>query len=470
MKCLNGYRKRWVLTGVIAVFVLSAVNAWGADFVDDFNRPDGEVGNGWLTETEEDVEIKIVDNEILIEGRQLHNWWKSGIYRPVEGQTKFSFDFKIDDNFQVGIGLADAGILDPWPYNNDIGFSVYTFPGGPLLYSYKYGCGACWSGWIEIPGSEKIEGEYNTLMVEQDGTEFTITLNGKVLGTFTNSHFTGVGQVFIGADARAGTVGSLHIDNVKIGKAPIFDFNGDGIVDSADMCIMIEHWGEEYSLCDIGPKPLGDGIVDVNDLIVLAEHLFEEVDDPTLIAHWPLDETEGMFTADSVGDGDAVLSGGIEWQPSSGQINGALKLNGVDSCAIASTTIDPADGPFSIFAWIKDGAPGQVIVSQQAVSNWLALDSEGNLMTELKSSDQLAAPLVSETVITDGQWHRIGLVWDGSSRILYVDGFKVAEDTQPGVESSANSLYIGVDKNYAAGTFFSGLIDDVRIYNRAVSP
>ncbi len=56
----------------------------------------------------------------------------------------------------------------------------------------------------------------------------------------------------------------------------IVDLNGDGIVDSADMCIMIDHWGTDYSLCDIGPTPFGDGIVDVQDLIVLAEHLFEE--------------------------------------------------------------------------------------------------------------------------------------------------------------------------------------------------
>ena len=57
---------------------------------------------------------------------------------------------------------------------------------------------------------------------------------------------------------------------------PIVDLNGDGIVDSADMCIMVDHWGTDESLCDIGPMPWGDGIVDVQDLIVLAEHLFEE--------------------------------------------------------------------------------------------------------------------------------------------------------------------------------------------------
>jgi len=57
---------------------------------------------------------------------------------------------------------------------------------------------------------------------------------------------------------------------------PIVDLNGDGIVDSADMCIMVDHWGTDNKLCDIGPMPWGDGIVDVQDLIVLAGHLFEE--------------------------------------------------------------------------------------------------------------------------------------------------------------------------------------------------
>ncbi len=56
---------------------------------------------------------------------------------------------------------------------------------------------------------------------------------------------------------------------------PTPDFNGDGIVDAADMCMMIDYWGTDESLYDIAPSPFGDGIVDVQDLIVLAEHLFE---------------------------------------------------------------------------------------------------------------------------------------------------------------------------------------------------
>jgi hypothetical protein len=251
---------------------------------------------------------------------------------------------------------------------------------------------------------------------------------------------------------------------------PIVDFNGDGIVDATDMCIMVDNWGADEPLYDIGPMPWGDGIVDVQDLIVLSEHLFEEVSDPTLIAHWPLDETEGMFAADSVGNNDAVVLGGIEWQPAGGQIDGALKLDGVDGYAIAGAALNPADSPFSVLAWINGGEPGQVVVSQQNAANWLAADAEGNLMTELKGAGRSTGPLFSEAVITDGQWHRIGLVWDGSNRILYVDGVVVAEDTQDSPESSQMGLYIGTGKGMEPDTFFFGLIDDIRIYNRAVKP
>lgn len=70
--------------------------------------------------------------------------------------------------------------------------------------------------------------------------------------------------------------GSGMYDLWQVSIEPVVDLNGDGIVDAADMCIIVDHWGEDYSLCDIGPMPWGDGIVDVQDLVVLAEHLFEE--------------------------------------------------------------------------------------------------------------------------------------------------------------------------------------------------
>ncbi len=258
-----------------------------------------------------------------------------------------------------------------------------------------------------------------------------------------------------------------NLDIWQVEIMPVVDFNSDGIVDKADMCIMIDHWGEDYPLCDIGPTPFGDGVVDVQDLIVLAEHLFE---DYRLVAHWPLDEIEGTIAQDIVSGNNDLVMGNPIWQPTGGKVNGAIELDGEDDCIITNASINPADGPFSVFAWIKGGMPGQTVLSQMGGSNWLSADaSEGNLITELKSSDQLTGSLHSKKVITDGQWHRIGFIWNGSNRTLFVDDAKVAEDSQHNLEGSPISLCIGVGKSYAPGTFFSGLIDDVRIYNQALS-
>jgi len=84
------------------------------------------------------------------------------------------------------------------------------------------------------------------------------------------------GDVLYFSSMRSGgPSGGFNIWQTPI--TPIVDFNGDRIVDAEDMCIMVDHWGENYPLCDIGPTPMGDGIVDVEDLKVLAEHLFEKL-------------------------------------------------------------------------------------------------------------------------------------------------------------------------------------------------
>ena len=93
------------------------------------------------------------------------------------------------------------------------------------------------------------------------------------------------------------------------------------------------------------------------------------------------------------------------------------------------------------------------------------------LSAETSSGWVAKKPLVSEFVISDDQWHYIGFVWDGLYRILYTDGIEIAKDTaaQNPLKPADGGLYIGVDKTLSAGTSFSGLIDDVRIYDKALS-
>jgi len=152
-------------------------------------------------------------------------------------------------------------------------------------------------------------------------------------------------------------------------------------------------------------------------------------------------------------------------------VAGALQFDGIDDHIITDFVLDPSLGAFSVFAWIQGGAPGQVVISQQSMANWLAMDADGNLMTDLKCTGRSAGPLYSETVITDGQWHRIGLIWDGSYRHLYVDGIEVATDYArlSSLVSFDSGLYLGTGSSRDPQTYFSGLIDDVRIYDVALS-
>ncbi len=297
----------------------------------------------------------------------------------------------------------------------------------------------------------KIGAPINTAAMDQNAM---LSFDGKTLYFATSS----------------GTYGGLNMWQAPV--LPIVDFTGDYRVDIKDLTALIEHWGQNEPACDIGPMPWGDGVVDAADLEVLMGYWGQEIYDPHLLAHWKLDEIEGMRAEDSIGDNHGIVLGNPVWQPDSGQVQGALECDGVDDMIILKPVLDPGDGPFSIFAWIKGGAPGQVILSQQSGVNWLQVDAEGKLMTELtKSGGRVAGtPLYSETLITDGHWHRVGFVWDGFQRILYVDDIPVALDDHTNLDGATGGLLIGVGTGNQTDTFWSGMIDDVRIYDRVVEP
>jgi L-ascorbate metabolism protein UlaG (beta-lactamase superfamily) len=204
-----------------------------------------------------------------------------------------------------------------------------------------------------------------------------------------------------------------------------------------------------------------DGTINTNELLK----------DFSLAAHWQLDEVAGSIVHDSNGSNHGTLNGGPVWRPADGKVGGALELDGIDDYVSTPFVLNPSAGAFSVFVWAKGGGAGQVILSQQTGVNWLLADaSDGALATDLKGSGRGAKPLKSSTVITDGEWHRLGVAFDGTSRMLYVDDVQVAKDAQTAPAGSTGGLYIGAGSTLAPGTFWSGLIDDVRIYARAVKP
>ena len=358
----------------------------------------------------------------------------------------------------------NSAYLDVAPSLSSDGLTLFFHsirPGGfgsyDLYYSRRETLDAPWSDPVHL--GHTVNSSYAELGP-------SLSADGRVLYFCEHPDYT----------PRPGGLGKTDVWQTAI--IPIVDFNADGKVDLKDFSRLALYWQQDESSCDIGPNPLGDGIVDVHDVAVFAEYWLK---DSRIIAHWKLDESQGLVVHDSVSGHDGfVIAQDPLWQPAGGIVNGALQLNGIDNYVFSEFDLNPAETAFSIFVWVKGGAPGQVLISQTDFtsgrttlpgSTWLGTDpSDGRLITGLM--DVQYGPLESDSVITDGEWHHVGLVYDigALQRRLYVDGAEVARDVDSvwGV-ASGGSLHFGAGKNRSAGTFFAGLIDDVRIYNAALS-
>jgi acyl-CoA thioesterase-1 len=259
-----------------------------------------------------------------------------------------------------------------------------------------------------------------------------------------------------------------------LGVRSLPDFDRDGVVNLVDFAHLALFWRQAEPLLDVAPVPNGDGLIDNRDLGGLARFWMRY---PGIVAHWKFDEAEGEVAHDSLGGLNGTAHGSPAWQPAAGRIGGAISLDGVDDYVSAGAPLNPGAGPFTAFVWVKGGQPGQTILSQSNKTGtgevWLGTDAvTGAAMTRLTDGSRITQPLVSNAVITDGVWHYLRLVWDGSGRHLYVDGKEVAADIRKlnALKSSDGDFYIATGKNLEAGSFWSGLIDDLRIYGRALIP
>jgi hypothetical protein len=225
-------------------------------------------------------------------------------------------------------------------------------------------------------------------------------------------------------------------------------------------------------------------VVDLGDFVFIAEQwlLSQSIMPPVSILPapivlWKMDETTGTVVSDGVGghDGQAVNVTGVPWV--TGLYNNALKLDGVDDY-VDVTGYAGITGTASrtCTAWIKTTANGK----EQVILSWGNAVNGQKWMFRVQSDGKLAAAvwggyIQSGVSVADGQWHHVAavLVDDGSPSVneikLYVDGIRQtatfsstqAIDTIAGQNVQLGTVYNGT----AQGSFFSGLLDEVRIYD-----
>jgi len=250
---------------------------------------------------------------------------------------------------------------------------------------------------------------------------------------------------------------------------PSPDFNGDGIVDSVDICMMIDCWGTNEPLYDIAPPPFGDGIVDVQDLIVVAEHLFEGAG---LVAHWALDETEGDIAYDSAGNIDAAV---YNWQWTAGKIGGALLFNGLTTYMDCGDSQRLGTQKMTLVMWLEPEHMGgmRYVLSRakEGADNFdyvLMRHLEGKVEFAVAQEGSDPVSVMSNATTPLNEWTHVAVCLDGSEATIYING---QFDTSAGYAQRIpyEDCRLWISSLGKSTRFYNGKIDDVRIYNIALT-
>ncbi len=192
-----------------------------------------------------------------------------------------------------------------------------------------------------------------------------------------------------------------------------------------------------------------------------------------------LNESAGTTAVDGSGSGNnGTANGGVAWLPAGGQLLGAADFNGTTSYLnvpdAASLDVTSA---FTLTYWFKvNTINGAGLVSKRtdfsdnnAFTTFLQTDARLNVDIDTNNDR-----FTSNTAFATGTWYHVAVVFDGtlaaaSRARLYVNGVLdvVADETSASVPNYTSSLKVGIS-NVGTTAFLDGLVDDVRLYRRAL--
>jgi len=211
----------------------------------------------------------------------------------------------------------------------------------------------------------------------------------------------------------------------------------------------------------------GIGNIDADPCFVEPEYL-------GLLAYWKFDEGSGTIAYDSAGDNDGMLVNRPTW--TTGQIGGGLNFNGNDGVYVEGSY--GTDSPLNIYnsdvtisAWVKLKGPGGTIVAR-AKPHYITY----RLMTwSTTACISVYAPghhlICSDAILNQDIWYHMVGVFDRASNTgyLYVDGILEADGSMPDAPPGNNGFTKIGCRNNVYDYPFNGTIDEVMIFNRALS-
>ena len=194
-----------------------------------------------------------------------------------------------------------------------------------------------------------------------------------------------------------------------------------------------------------------------------------------LVGAWLMDDGKGDSVMDSSGNGldGKITQGGPEWVD--GKFEGAMEFGGADMVTVEDDkALDLAE--FTIAAWVnipKISGAWQIIASKEnrnptGRNYGLFGNINSGVIHYSFTTNAGWKSFDAKTAVTDGEWHHVAGTYDGSDFKLYLDG-GVDAQVSPGTDPDTHDNFLFIGGCDIGGYWMTGAIDEVVLYNRALS-
>ncbi len=205
--------------------------------------------------------------------------------------------------------------------------------------------------------------------------------------------------------------------------------------------------------------------------------------DPSLVGWWKLDEGSGTRAIDASGNGnDGVLQDTATLE-AEGHLRGAVRLDGDgDYIDCGSSDVFNVGSTVTLAAWVWADPDfsypdwSGIIMRGGPNIDTFALYYNGNnqqlgFKTTGAPTEWTATAANGAAAMFDNDWHHVAATYDGQTKTIYLDGSSVISVGASGqIESSNGRLLLGAGRDVTPIThLLVGMLDDVRVYNRALS-
>ena len=198
-----------------------------------------------------------------------------------------------------------------------------------------------------------------------------------------------------------------------------------------------------------------------------------------LVAHYPFN---GNANDVSENGNDGTTYGEIQLiHDRFGNGNCAYEFDGVDDYINCGNdqSLWIGNDDFTISVWIKTVVTGEFtdsfVILKRGSNNaqWFDIRSYGATASFTGGIHNYRIDPNSQLDLVDGIWHNSVFVREATSGYLYIDGILCANDSNPNLTNYTGDIYdLVIGQWYTSNVstdFYNGLIDDIRIYNRALT-